>query len=58
MVSGWPFLAISGGIFLGTIGVVRGVLALLDRRAKQRDSMTEQWLADQRRTQKPPDRAA
>ena len=48
MVTGWRFLALSGGIFIVTIGIVRGVRALLDRRAHDGDSVTEQWLADHR----------
>jgi len=51
MVTGWRFLALAGSIFLAAVFVVRGVLALLDRRRMHHgDSVTEQWLAKHRVT--------
>lgn len=47
MVTGWRFLALSGTLFALVVAVVRGVLALVDRRAKSTHPfVSEQWLAE------------
>ena len=48
MVTGWRFLTLSAGIFLAAVVTIRGVLALIDRRAHRADSVTEQWLTEHR----------
>ena len=46
MATGWGFLALSGGIFLSAVVIIRGMMALIDRRGHRADSVTERWLTD------------
>jgi len=48
MVTGWRFLAVSGGIFLAVVGIVQAVATLVDRYTKRIDPLTEQWGAEHR----------
>jgi len=53
MVTGWRFLAVAGGIFLVTVIVVRGILAVLAHRAIRNGSISEHWLHAHRSDTRP-----
>src|SRR5438876_7237676 len=53
----WRFLALDASIILAAVGLIRGVMTLVDRRAQRGDCVSEEWLASHRRVEKPPDRA-
>ena len=54
MVTGWRFLAVSGGIFLAVVGIVQAVAMFVDRYTKRIDPLTEHGGRAEHRVEPPP----
>jgi len=53
-MTGWLFLAVSGGIFLAVVGIVQAVAALVDPYSQRIDPLTEHGGRAEHRVEPPP----